>query len=173
VQSDHPPPQGATRARVNHPELAKVPDRVEYITQLMADQVWNPDTSRALQKELSALWGVHTATIRSYSAEASRSLLEVVRERRAELAKKAVDTLIEVADSSCTLAGDRAAKVSASKILLEFAGVDRPDEDKIQKHVVAGVGEATPEKAREVIRGLFGDVTPDGSSEDLADTGQS
>ena len=168
-----PPPQGATPARVNHPVLAKVPERVEYITQLMADRVWNPDTSRMLQKEFSELWGVHTATIRSYSAEASRALLDVVRERRAELAKKAVDTLIEVADSTCTLAGDRAAKVSASKILLEFAGVDRPDEDKVQKHVVASVGEATPDKAREVMRGLFGDVTPETSPDDLVEPGNS
>lgn len=170
MQDEAMPPQGATPARVYHPELAKVPERVEYITQLMADRVWNPETSRSLQKELSALWGVHTATIRSYSAEASRALLDVVRERRAELAKKAVDTLIEVADSTCTLAGDRAAKVSASKILLEFAGVDRPDEDKVQKHVVAGVSEATPEKAREIMKGLFGDVTPETGSDDLADT---
>jgi hypothetical protein len=153
--------------------LEKVPERVEYITQLMADHVWCPDTSRALQKELSALWGVHTATIRSYSAEASRSLLDIVRERRAELAKKAVDTLIEVADGPCNLAGDRAAKVSASKILLEFAGVDRPDEDKVQKHIVAGVGEATPDKAREVMRGLFGDVTPEASPSDLDEPGKS
>jgi hypothetical protein len=171
--SERAPKEGATPARVIHPVLEKVPERVEYITQLMADRVWNPDTSRTLQKEFSELWGVHTATIRSYSAEASRSLLDVVRERRAELAKKAVDTLIEVAESDCHMAGDKAAKVSASKILLEFAGVDRPDEDKIQKHVVAGVSEATPEKAREVIRGLFGDVTPNASADDLADTGQS
>lgn len=153
--------------------LEKVPERVEYITALMADRVWNPDTSRQFQKELGALWGVHMVTIRSYSAEASRSLLDVVRERRAELAKKAVDTLIEVADSSCVLAGDRAAKVSASKILLEFAGVDRPDEDKVQKHVIAGVGDATPDKAREVMKSLFGDVTPSESPSDLAEPGKS
>ena len=138
----------------------------------MAERVWNQDTSRQLQKELAAAWGIQTASVRSYSAEASRSLLDVVRERRAELAKKAVETLIEVADSDVTMPGDRAAKVSASKILLEFAGVDRPDEDKVQKHFVAGVGEATPEKARDVIRAMFGDVTPEEGAAELADAGK-
>lgn len=152
----------------NHPFIEKAADRVEYITSLMAERVWTPDTSRKLQKELSDAWGVAMSTVRNYSAEASHGMLADVRERRAELAKKAIETLVEVADSKVEMPGDRSAKVAASKILLEFAGLDKPDEDKIQKHVIADIGEATPEKAREVMKGLFGDVTPDGSPADLA-----
>ena len=161
-----------SRARV-HPVLDKVADRIEYIAGLMAEHVWNRDSSRKLQKELGFEWGVLPHTIRNYSAEASRTLLEAVRERRAELATQAVETLLEVARSDNIAPGDKAAKVSASKVLLEFAGVDRPDEDKIQKHVVAGVGEATPDKAREVMKSLFGDVTPETSPSDLDEPGKS
>lgn len=165
----------ASRARAIHPVLEKVADRIEYIAGLMAERVWNPDTTRQLQRELAESWGVQPHTVRGYSAEASRSLLDAVRERRAELATQAVKTLLEVAKSDAEFAGDKAAKVSAGKVLLEFAGVDRPDEDKVQKHVVAGVGttDATPAKAREVIKSLFGDVTPHDSADELADSGRS
>lgn len=158
--SGHPEPSWNSRARA-HPVLAGVNDRVEYISMLMCENVWNPDTTRGLQRELADAWGVKPATIRSYSAEAARTRLEEVRERRAEVARTAVNALIEVARCDIVMPGDRAAKVAASKTLLEFAGIDRPDEDKIQRHVVAGVSEASPEKAREVMRGLFGAVTPD------------
>lgn len=155
-----------------HPFFEKATDRVEYVIGLMTDRVWNPDTSRSLQKALSEAWGVTQSTIRNYSAEASHSMLGTVRERRAELAKQAVETLLEVAKSEVQMPGDRAAKVSASKVLLEFAGVDRPDEDKVQKHIVAGMGEATPDKAREVVRALFGDIVPQSSPAELEDSGK-
>ncbi len=57
--------------------------------------------------------------------------------------------------------GDRGAKGAHIKMGLEFAGLDKPDEDKIQRHIVAGIGDATPAKASEFMRGLFGNVTPD------------
>ncbi len=126
----------------------------------MADNVWNPDTTKRLQAALSGLWGVSKSTIRSYSAEAARTRLDAVKERRAEVARQAIDTLMEIAAAEVEMPGDRAAKVAASKTLLEFAGVDKPEEDKIQRHVVAGVSDATPERARELMRGLFGTVTP-------------
>jgi hypothetical protein len=154
-----------------HPVLSTVNDRVEYISELMEQNVWNQDTTRRLQKELAAAWGVVPATIRSYSSEAARTRIEAVRERRGEIAKRAIQALLDVTDCEVAMPGDRAAKVTASKVLLEFAGVDRPEEDKVQRHVVASIDEATPEKAREVMRGLFGDVTPDADPDDLAERG--
>jgi hypothetical protein len=153
-------PSSDSRAR-EHPFLETVAERVEYISELMAANVWNPETTKLLRKELASTWDCATSTILNYSAEAHRTRLDDVRERRAEVARKAVNALLEVAEGKVVMPGDRAAKVAASKTLLEFAGLDKPDEDKIQKHMIAGVADATPAKAREVMLGLFGAVTPD------------
>lgn len=145
------------RARsLRHPVLTEVNDRVEYISDLMADGVYCPDTNRIIRKDLAEAWGVAVGTIYGYAAEAHRTRLDVVRERRAEVATLAVNALIEVVRGSTGMPGDRAAKVNASKTLLEFAGLDKPDEDKIQRHLVAGLGaEATPAAASRIMADLF------------------
>lgn len=152
-----------SRAR-EHPHIETVAERVEYISELMAANIWNRETTKVIRKELAAAWDVATSTVLNYSAEAYRTRLDEVRERRAEVARKAIDALLEVAEGFVVMPGDRAAKVAASKTLLEFAGLDKPDEDKIQKHMIAGLADATPARAREVMLGLFGAVTPDANA---------
>lgn len=162
-----------SRVHREHPYVHEVNDRVAYIAEMMASREWTPDTSKQLRKDLAKAWSCATSTILNYSAEAHRTQLDEVRERRAEVARKAVDALLKIAECDPSLACNGSAKAAACKTLLEFAGLDRPDEDKIQKHAVIGVAEATPEKAREIMKGLFGDVTPDRSPGDLEERSKS
>lgn len=109
-----------------HPLLAEVEDRTEYIAQLMAEQVWTPKTTRRMQRELAERWSVSVITIRHYSSEAGRRIAQATRERAGELAEVAVKTLKTVTRRGTgkgRMPGDLNAAVNASNSLLELAGL--------------------------------------------------
>jgi hypothetical protein len=153
-----------------HPLLESATDRIHYVADLMASAVWNERTSRRLQKDLGEAWGVSPSTIRNYSTEAGRAIRTAIVERRASIAQRAIDRLERIAAQDPMHAGVQGlpgAIVHANEVLLKLSGYSEPDEDKIQRHIVAGANEATPDKAREIMKGLFGDVTPQESPSDL------
>jgi hypothetical protein len=120
----------------------------------MAGAVWNERTSRRLQRELGAIWGVEPSTIRNYSAEAGRSIRDAIVERRAAIAQRAIDRLERIAgsDMSQNIVGLPSAMVHANEVLLKVSGFAEPADDTVTAHgtvkiVISGPAEAAEEKA--------------------------
>jgi hypothetical protein len=128
-----------SRATIEHPKVSTVAERVAYIAELMASMTWTHDTSRRLQQELSDTWGVEREQIRKYSAEASRLALDSLKELRPELARIALEALTRTAQTPPEMPGDRGAAVTASKVLLEHVGIDKPEENQPRQSTVTVV----------------------------------
>jgi len=109
-----------------------VPERIEYIAGLMADDVWNERTTKILRRALAAKWGVAESTILNYSTEAGRSIDEAIKERRAPIAARAIERLELLAETCAdsTIPGDSGSAVRANEILLKVTGYSEPEEDK-------------------------------------------
>jgi hypothetical protein len=151
----------APAATREHPLLEKTSDRVHYVADLMAANTWNERTSRRLQNDLAARWGVETSTIRNYSAEAGRSIKAAIAERMAATAQRAMDRLERIAaidilsaqtvtvrtKSGKTLQkivnvpGLPGAVVHANEVILKMTGFAEPDEDKFRPSTLVQVGQ--------------------------------
>lgn len=155
----------STPARIHarsleHPVLATVEERVDYIASLMVEQIWTDETSRELQLGLGACWGLTVdgtgcPTVRGYSAQASRALHARAREDGGRYATLALQSLATVATKgkNSYLPGDKGAAVSASKELLKYAGLAEPEEDKSKPTTVVVVGQIATSPAMRMIVG--------------------
>jgi hypothetical protein len=153
-------PEIAALARIEHPMLHTVLERTEYIAELMARRVWNQKTGRRLKHDLARKWGITEGGVRNYAAEASRVLSGELRERCAELADAALNTLwtVAVKGRSSDIPGDKMAAVNASKAILDYAGIDRPDKQQTQPSTVVQVAITSPGHAltSPAMKGLVG-----------------
>lgn len=129
---------------IAHPLLEKTSERVFYVADLMAANVWNERTSRRLQAELASAWSVAPSTVRNYSAEASRAIQGAIIERRASVAQRAIDRLERIAAIDITKAapvpGLAGAVVHSNEILLKMTGFAEPDEDKFRPTTIVATG---------------------------------
>lgn len=127
---------------------ATVPERVNAIADMMATLEW--DGRKSIRK-LSDAWGLAESTIRNYSCEASRLVTGDTEEARRDITagcrKLFTDAVREGDAKGARMVGELWAQVSGAKAP--------------EKHQVGPLEEATPAKAREVMAGLFGQVTPD------------
>jgi hypothetical protein len=106
----------------------------------MASGEWTRETTRAFRKQLSAAWGVTAESIStSYAHVASQLALDALKEYRPELASIAFGALERAARTPPEMPGDRGAAVTASKVLLEHIGIDKPEENQPRQSTVTVV----------------------------------
>ncbi len=143
-ESPAEPEAGHAQARA----ILTVEERISHIVGMMEAFEW--ERGRSAPK-LAAEWGLATATVEKYSAEASRRCTADADEVRRDITlggRKLLKGAIEE--------GDRAGFRQVAEILASVSGAKAAD--KIQ---VGALDAATPGKAREVMSELFGGVTPE------------
>jgi len=115
-----------------HPKLDSVSDRVQYILGLMSEGIWNEKTTRHLTASIGKTWGVAVSTVQNYSSEAHRSIDDVLRSRRAEIALRRIHRLEKISDNEALMytPGNAGAVVRANEVLLRAVGYAEPEEDK-------------------------------------------
>lgn len=146
-----PPSAHRSPARVAHPVLESVNDRVEYIADLMRADRWH---TRRTKLELASTWGVAESTVQNYSAEAGRTIADAIQERRASIAHRAIDRLENLAKDCAAsgVPGDAGAAAKANELLLKVAGFAEPEEDKNRPTTIVQVGQVV---ASPVFSGLM------------------
>jgi hypothetical protein len=130
----------------SHPLLESTAERVQYVADLMAANAWNERTSRRVQRELSAAWGVEPSTVRNYSAEAGRAIKSAIVERLAASAQRAMDNLeriasIDIMKAPRNIPGLAGAVVDSNKAILKMTGFAEPDEDKFRPTTLVQLGQ--------------------------------
>lgn len=134
------------RAIPERPET--VAERVAFIADMMADLEWERGKSAKL---LAERWDMAQSTIENYSAEASRMVTGDEEEARRDITA-GCRKLFKDAVANLDAKGAKA----VGELWAQVSGAKAPD-----KHQVGTLDDVTPQKAREVMAGLFGAVTPD------------
>jgi hypothetical protein len=130
------------------PRPESVDDRIDFIVDLMANLEWERGKTA---KKIAAAWDLSIKTVEGYSATASRIVVadedDARRDITAGCRKLMRDALQDGNAKDFGVVG---------KLLAEVSGAKAPE-----KHQVGALDDVTPQKAREVMAGLFGTVTPD------------
>lgn len=144
------------RDPMQHPMIAEVADRVDYIAELMLADRWRSSRTKL---ELAERWGVTGSTVQNYSGEAGRLISTAIKDRRAAIAHGSIEELERIARMPIVMPGDAAAKVQALRALLKASGYEQPEEDKTRASTVqvvqVGPGEALTSPAmRSLVAGI-------------------
>lgn len=149
------PSDSRTRAR---PPVT-VEERVGHIADLMRRLEWERGKSAA---PLAAEWGIAESTVRNYAAEAHRIVRaevtdpdEVGRDIGVTLNLVMRNGLKDLKGRPDVRSKARRDLVKAADVWATVSGAKAPDRHQFVDD------DASPRKAREVMRDLFGDVTPD------------
>jgi hypothetical protein len=136
------------------PSLEEIParpdsveGRVEYIADLMAELRW--DRGKTI-RFLSQRWELAESTIKNYSAEAQRYITADEDDCRRDITAGCRELWRQ-----CVANGDAKGAKAIGDLWATVSGAKAPE-----KQLVGNLEEATPARAREVMAGLFGDVTP-------------
>ncbi len=143
--------------------ILTVEERIARIVDLMERFEWVRGRTAGV---LAAEWGLSQSTVENYSAEAHRRIVgdkdEAIRDITAG-ARKLFRQMVDMGDA-------RSAK-AIGDLWADIAGAKAPARQEIAAAIV-DASEATPSKAREIMRGLFASqAAPDkqAKAEDLAD----
>lgn len=153
------PSDSRTRAR----PPATVEERVAHIADLMRRLEWERGKSAV---PLAAAWGISESTVRNYAAEAHRIVRaevtdpdEVGRDIGVALNLVLRNGLKDLKGAPDVRSKARRDLTKAADVWATVSGAKAPD-----RHQFVDDDGASPRKAREVMRDLFGDVTPDAVS---------
>lgn len=124
-----------------------VEDRVEYIVDLMGELRWDRGKTIRL---LAQKWDLAESTIKNYSAEAQRYITADEDDARRDITAGCRELFRQ-----CVANGDAKGAKAIGELWATVSGAKAPE-----KQLIGTLEEATPARAREVMAGLFGDVTP-------------
>jgi hypothetical protein len=135
-------------ARTHDIKPETVRERVAYIVELMSELEWD---GRASIHALSEAWELSESAIKQYSAEASRLVTG-----DEETARRDITAGCRRLFKRAVAGDDAKAARAVGELWAQVSGAKAPE-----KHQHGLLDEISPNKAREVMAGLFGAVTPD------------
>ncbi len=128
-------------------------ERVAFVAELMNALAWDRGKTG---KVIAEAWGLSESALKTYAAEAHRLVTADPDEARRDITAGCRRLFRQAVNS-----GNAKAARAVGELWADVAGAKAPE-----KHQVGTLDEVTPEKARQVMRELFGVVTPKGEPED-------
>lgn len=139
--------QGTTEAASSHARARpSVAARVDHIVGMMERFEWVRGKSGP---ELAKLWGVALPTVEGHAAEASRRVVGDKDEAIRDITVGARRLFLEAVKK-----GDQKGAKAIGDLWADIAGAKAPSRQDIAA-AVYDVSDATPAKAREIMKGLF------------------
>jgi len=130
------------------PKPETVDERIEFIVDLMANLDWERGKTAKL---IADAWELSVKTVEGYATTASRIVVADEEDARRDITAGCRKLMRDALHG-----GDAKGFGIVGKLLAEVSGAKAPE-----KHQVGALDDVTPQKAREVMAGLFGAVTPD------------